>query len=165
MKIRRHMHPDHIPARPAHMRGSGIPANTTRPTREKMGREYVRYELDPIKGVPIGIKNWGKVYNHNGQEIDPIEIQRRIDERTSMTSFMRRGGLDATMRADGGHVVVDARGSTILVYGVKNLKANKKTGEIDTNCLKNLKPAEFASLKEARRFVREILDHHAQKAA
>ena len=162
MKIRRHMHPDHIPAVPKNLRGQSA---KRRPTREKMGREYVRYELDPIKGMPIGIKNWGKVYNHNGQEIDPIEIQRRIDERTSMTSFMQRGKLNAAMRADGGHIVVDARGLLVQVYGVKNLKANKKTNEIDESCLKNLKPTTFVSMKEARRFVRETLDYHAQKAA
>lgn len=162
MKIRRHMHPDHIPAVPKNLRGQSA---KRRPTREKMGRVYVRYELNPVKGVPLGIKNWGKIYNHNGEEINPIEIQKRIDERTAMTAFMQRGKLSAAKRADGGHIVVDARGLLVQVYGVKHIKDNKKTGEIDESCLKNLKPAAFASMKEARRFVREMLDYHAQKAA
>ena len=163
MKIRRHMHPDHIPAVPKNLRGQSA---KRRPTREKMGREYVRYERAPVgDGIPFGIKNWGKIYNHNGEEINPIEIQAKIDERTSMTSFMQRGKLNAAMRADGGHIVVDARGLLVQVYGVKNLKANKKTNEIDESCLKNLKPTTFVSMKEARRFVRETLDYHAQKAA
>lgn len=159
MKIRRHMHPDHIPARPLHMRGSGIPANTTRPTREKMGREYAHYELDPIKGVPIGIRNWGRVYNHNGQEIDPIEIQRRIDERTFMTSWVKPGKATTIATITLGKrlfLTVDDRGKQPSVF--------LHTSEDLTHTQKFPKGIRvLPNLKAARRYARELLD--AQKAA
>jgi len=94
MKIRRHMHPDQIPAVPKAHRGENLGGGKRRPTREKMGRKPD--------------SRWGKVYNSEGYEIDPKAIQKLVEERTAMTASVALGKLTVLKHEDT-KVTVDAR--------------------------------------------------------
>jgi len=94
MKIRRHMHPDQIPAVPKAHRGENLGGSKRRPTREKMGRKPD--------------SRWGKVYNSEGYEIDPKAIQKLVEERTAMTASVALGKLTVLKHEDT-KVTVDAR--------------------------------------------------------
>ena len=160
MKIRRHMHPDHIPALARQHRGNGIPANSHRPTREKMGREYLKIVTEKSEKtgalLPYATPAWGKVYNHNGEEINPIAIQARIDERTSMTSWVKPGKATTITLGKRLFLTVDDRGKQPSVF--------LHTSEDLTHTQRFPKGIRvLPNLKAARRYARELLD--AQKAA
>ena len=94
------MHPDQIPATPKAHRGEGLGGGKKRPTREKMGR------------TPD--TRWGKVYSSSGSEINPVEIQKFVDERTAITASVKPGKLVVVSLGDH-KVTVDARHSQIQV--------------------------------------------------
>lgn len=96
MKIRRHMHPDQIPATPKAHRGEGLGGGKGRQTREKMGRK--------------ADSRWGKIYSSSGSEINPAEIQKAIAERTALTTEVVAGKL-TVLKNEGTKVTVDARES------------------------------------------------------
>jgi hypothetical protein len=102
------------------------------------------------------VRTWGALYNHNGQEIDPIEIQRRIDERTSMTSWVKPGKVATITLGKRLFLTVDDRGEQPSVF--------LHTSEDPTHTQKFPKGIRvLPNLKAARRYARELLD--AQKAA
>ena len=151
MKIRRHMHPDHIPAVPKNLRGQ---SSKRRPTREKMGSSYGTFvkrsetsRSDDLVFRPL----WGKVYNHNGEEINPIEIQKQIDERTAMTSWVRSGQSTTIELNKRLFLTVDDRGKqpTVFLHTSSNPTHTQKFP-------KGIRT--LPNLKVARRYARELLD-------
>lgn len=113
---------------------------------------------NPPMQVPVPNRLWGKIYNHNGEEINPVEIQAKIDERTAMTSWVRSGQSTTIELGKKLFLTVDDRGKqpTVFLHTSSNPTHTQKFP-------KGIRT--LPNLKVARRYARELLNYHAQKAA
>ena len=107
-----------------------------------------------MKHIPSELGNsefWYEVYNHNGEEINPIEIQKQIDERTAMTSWVRSGQSTTIELNKRLFLTVDDRGKqpTVFLHTSSNPTHTQKFP-------KGIRT--LPNLKVARRYARELLD-------
>lgn len=150
MKIRRRNHPEGHVARgknnPSPTRGARTKSGALRVhPRDKMGRVYAQSTDGGL------VRTWGALYNHNGEEINPVEIQAKIDERTAMTSWVRSGQSTTIELGKKLFLTVDDRGKqpTVFLHTSKDLTHTQRFP-------KGIKT--MPNLKAARRYARELLD-------
>jgi len=148
MKIRRRNHIEGHVARgkdsPSPTRGARTKSGALRVhPRDKMGRVYAQSTDGGL------VRTWGALYNHNGEVIDPIAIQAKVNERTAMTASVQIGKSVTLERKFGGFVTVDATDAkAIMVWAHPKKSFDRKVA----------KPAVLNNLKDVRRFVRSLLD-------
>lgn len=157
MKIRRRNHPERYIARgknnPSPTRGARTKSGALRVhPRDKMGRVYAQSTDGGL------VRTWGALYNHNGEVIDPIAIQAKVNERTAMTSWVRSGQSTTIELGKKLFLTVDDRGKqpTVFLHTSSNPTHTQKFP-------KGIRT--LPNLKVARRYARELLNYHAQKAA